>query len=270
MAYSPDDARARRRELSRSAWDVYDQLCAFGDPNTGVVESRFAGNARLAEFTALKLGTVKNAMTELRKKGWVEEREGRILLLVGTFLREVRRLKREAAQASPTGDAPSLVNDGDGNKERARGLTSPLTSPETSPETNTHTPAPAVQGARAAPPDGGGVCVSMPRHSKETLRRYGAAHADREGRPLGEGWVTEAFRTGAWNDAVDIWLESLKPEQQARAFIARPAEPPKCPPTCPLCSGAGTEVVPGKGARRCPNLVSQASRQPEHVAHAPP
>lgn len=128
---------------------------------------------------------------------------------------------------------------------------------------------PHTNRARAAAD--AGVCVSMPKHSKEILRRYAAVHTDRQGKPLGEGWVTEAFRTGEWNEAVGLWLESLEPERRARAFVERKPEPAKCPPSCPLCFGSGTEVVPGKGARRCPNLVERMSRQPEQArAHAPP
>jgi|SRR5215213_1325861 len=106
MAFIPDSALRRKRELSYAARDVYEALCAFADPYTGIVEARYASNARLVEWTGFKLGSVKNALTELRKSGWIEEREGRVFLLVGTFLGGV-----EKARPSPTNDGASLRND---------------------------------------------------------------------------------------------------------------------------------------------------------------
>lgn len=191
MGYVPDDAMRRKREVTHSAWDVYEALCSFADPDTGIVEERFCPNKRLIEQTGgLKLGTVKNAMTELRRERWTEHRGGRIRLLVGTFLGELREQHSQRGQqarpspagdarpaqpslygdevspagdassptndgASPANDAPSPTGDGRSNKVRARVLTRPDQT-GTRPA-STHTP---DRRAREAPAvEAGGVCV---------------------------------------------------------------------------------------------------------------
>jgi hypothetical protein len=124
VAYIPDDAMRRKRTLTGSAWDVYEALCAFADPDTGIVEARHWSHERLVEQTGgLALGTVKNAMTELRigrrdtqgqkvhEGGWVEERGGCLHLLVGTFLNELRQVKKQPLALSPVGDEKSPVGD---------------------------------------------------------------------------------------------------------------------------------------------------------------
>ncbi len=161
MAYVPDDAMRCKRDITHSAWDVYEALCSFADPDTGIVESRHAFNLsqrqrhqRLVEFTALKLGTVKNALMELRKEGWIEERAERVYHLVGTFLNDLREWKRTPPQpspvsdatspgnasASPHSDAPSPVSDGRVDKDRARG--SDQTRPNRPDQTTTLSSAP--------------------------------------------------------------------------------------------------------------------------------
>lgn len=123
----------RKRDITHSMWDVYEALCSFADPGTGVVEARHAPNSRLVEVTGLRLGTVKNALTALRKTRWIEGRGAQIHLLVGTFLSELRGAKRTPRPspvsdpaspgddaASPLSDAPSPVSDGRIDKGRAR------------------------------------------------------------------------------------------------------------------------------------------------------
>ena len=43
-------------------------------------------------------------------------------------------------------------------------------------------------------------------------------------------------------------------DEQIRFYFASKGAPPadKCDPTCPLCFGTNMQVVPGKGARKCP------------------
>lgn len=151
MAFVPDDALARKRNaegkriISPAEWDVYEQLCAFADTDTGIVEARHWPKEKLAAKTGLKLGTVKNALHELRKKldkpdevgPWIiEERDGRFHLY-GTFLKERRKQKRKSKAPSPDSDdlssisdAASPDNDGAINRSRARVLTNPRTKPD--------------------------------------------------------------------------------------------------------------------------------------------
>lgn len=187
MAYVPDDRMRRKREVSRSAWDVYEALCSFADSDTGIVEPYHFSYAKLVEWSGVALGTARNAMIELRKKGWkMEDGQGRIHL-AGVFVIEAKRLAKERKKAaaspeqpsllddttslvndaaslasdvtSPASDTASLVNDASIDKDRARGFTNP-DQPSTSPKTNTHTPTPDGPVAETAPPDGGGVCVA--------------------------------------------------------------------------------------------------------------
>lgn len=86
MAYIPDTAMRRKRELTPAAWDVYETLCVFADREPGFAEGEPAArNARLAEWTDLSLGTVKNALVELRRACWVVEEGRGLRLLVGDF-----------------------------------------------------------------------------------------------------------------------------------------------------------------------------------------
>lgn len=120
MAYVPDDAIARKRDekgeriISGAAWEVYEQLCASADPETGIVEARYATNQRLADKTRLALGTVRNKLTELRQKHWIEEDGRRIYLRVGTFLKDLkeqRKQKNDQRQSSLNSDNSSLGSD---------------------------------------------------------------------------------------------------------------------------------------------------------------
>lgn len=233
MAYVPDGVMRRKRELSHSAGDVYEQLCGFGDPNTGIVKASYATNPRLVKWTGLKLGTVKNARTELRKKGWIEERGGYIFLRVGTFLNELRKRKKEGRapapvtddqpfisdassfandQPSPMNDASSLMGDGAYKGSRARSY-QPTNQPE---DQHTHTSPLAPPGDQ--PSQGDGVCVPIRRtkHADEPLKAYAAAKG------LGGGWLTTARRTGEWDADVDDFLESLRPEAVVEARAATP------------------------------------------------
>jgi hypothetical protein len=211
MAYVPDNAMRRKRQISRSAWDVYEQLCAFGDADAGIVEARFVSNSRLVEETGLALGTVKNALTELRKKGWIEERRGRVFLLVGTFLNELRRRKKVSSASdapSPYGDAsssvsdaPSPVSDGDRNRTRAWS-DQPLNQPVNQ---HTHQPAAVAESPLATEAPAARVGVSpdvRSKFSRPELWRYANANG------LGGGWVTEAQRTTEWDYDVGVFLES--------------------------------------------------------------
>jgi hypothetical protein len=86
MAYIPNDAMRRKRQLTPAAWDVYETLCALAGPDPGFVEGAPAErNARLVEWTQRRPGSVKNALVELRRVGWVVEEGRGLRLLVGDF-----------------------------------------------------------------------------------------------------------------------------------------------------------------------------------------
>jgi hypothetical protein len=229
MAYVPDEMMRRKRNVSRSAWDVYEALCAFADSDTGVVESCHFNYPKLVEMSGVKLGTARNAMMELRKKGWRWEDDAGRIHLAGIFVIEAKRLAEErrvarakARKASLTGetvslgnDAPSLASDAVSprsdariDKERARGSTNP-NQPSTNPKTNTHTLTPSHATGGVSPPDGGGVCVLFrSRCSPEQIARYARAFG------LGLGWEKTARKTGADDD----WIEAF--DRDPEGFVA--------------------------------------------------
>ncbi|HEX8773724.1 MAG TPA: hypothetical protein VF735_08935 [Pyrinomonadaceae bacterium] len=293
MAYTPDDAISRRGEVSRSTWDVYAQLCAFGDPETGIVEARFAANARLAKFTVLKLGTVKNAMTTLRHKGWIEERGGLIYLRVGTFLRELREQRKKASKPSLPNDTPSLVSDtpslhsdapslpndapslvSDGAYIDARAVDQTVNQSVDQTENQlTHTRLGA--GAPSDEPPAA-ACVSVAeRPSFERLKRF----ARNQSPPLGRGWLDTALTAeGLKLTAIIVQVEDWEREQEVIP-VANGSRAPCL--SCSDCDGttgrgaSGRVYVdpsnPGRGMRKCehPGLNSaRAGPKGERMVHA--
>jgi hypothetical protein len=202
----------RKREISRSAWDVYEQLCAYGDAESGAVEDSYVSNARLVADTGLKLGTVKNAMTELRKKEWLSEHGTLLKLRVGTFLAARRRQRKTSLHSdapSLRNDAPSLVSDDPSltsddhiDKDRARVLTNPLTNPSTNPHTNPR--------ALAPEPPAAGVGVARSKFSE----RVCVAWATWRKAQLDSG-IRDAYAVGRarWQDGT---ADELIAEWQAR------------------------------------------------------
>lgn len=269
MAYVPDDRMRRKREVSRSAWDVYEALCAFADSDTGVVESYHFNYPKLVEWSGVALGTARNAMSELRKKGWADERAGGRIHLAGVFLKEAKELAR-AKKTSLVNDAVSLASDTASpasdasiDKERARGVTSP-NQPSTSPETSPHTPARGgLVLVAPASADGERVCVCGLVISLELLERYARNQTPR----LGGGWINNALKGCTGHELVKRWLS----QQSA------PAERPPAvldPKHCPDCEGRGMYYPegPGKGVARCPHkgLYAQMTETVAARAHAPP
>jgi hypothetical protein len=253
-----------KRNISRSAWDVYEQLCDYGNAKTGVVKGCYVSNARLVKDIGLKLGTVKNARTELRQKGWLEERGGDIHLLVGTFLDERLRRKREAANRSSVSGPPSLsngepspTNDGRIDKERARGITSPY-HPSTSPKTNTHTQA---LGGRAAPREK--VCVCGLTVTLELLRRFWRNQTPQPNNI--EAMVGKSFDECFRHAQVSDWLERQSAPAEKSAMLN--------PKDCPECEGRGVYYPEGldKGVAKCSHsglyaLLAETAQARAHVA----
>jgi phage replication O-like protein O len=105
------------------------------------------------------------------------------------------------------------------------------------------------------------VCVDI--YPEKTYERYAFNHPTEIRNAI--GWASTARRTGEWNERVARWCEEhgIDPctgENLASASDTSkqlPISPRQCPPECPKCFGGGMEVVPGKGARRCPNLSAQ-------------
>lgn len=217
MAYVPDEMMRRKRNVSRSAWDVYEALCAFADSDTGIVEPYHFNYPKLVEMSGVKLGTARNAMTELRQKGWRWEDEAGRIHLIGIFVIEAKRQaeerKRKAKKALPASAQPSLLNDDVslpsdttslGNdaassasdahidKDRARGFTNP-DQPATSP----HTPTQGAAGRDGMAAGAGGcVPISNSRQSRADCVAWA------EWRKAEGGRIDDAYAVGIarWRD----------------------------------------------------------------------
>lgn len=302
--YTPDGVEVKLEKVSKTAARVYLYYCKWRDHTTGYSRKGFEharADLKLTRATAYR------AHRELIDHDFISETSGGCVGLRGGSFKPVDKtaaatlvwskprperhengslifeteggssLKNETENLNL--ETNSLKFETEHIEERARGFSSTSSS---NTQQHTHTPQPA----REAPPDGGGVCVSMPRHSKEILRRYAAAHSDRRGEPLGEGWVTEAFRSGEWDDAVGLWLEGQKPEAVARS-LAAPAQAQMSFRAALLYVGSILDVnpqldIPGAVAQlslseetRAALLAYDFGRRraqaaPEVRAHAPP
>jgi hypothetical protein len=82
VAFIPDDAMQRRRELTPAAWFVYEEFCRTRNHRLGLSE---ATRQEISEASGLAYRSVKNCLVELRHKSWIEEHESGVRLLVGDF-----------------------------------------------------------------------------------------------------------------------------------------------------------------------------------------
>jgi hypothetical protein len=176
--FVPDDAKKRRilDGLTSATWLVYEAHC-YRRYNHRHETERFRGlsfatNEEVAKIEGLALQTVRNAMVELRKKGWLRDEQVGVRLLVGDFS-PVDRRRGEGSTGTGTG-AHAPVTDsthtstsntcvgtphtGTGTGAyigtRARSLQPPPAS-SSNEITHTHDTQPAREAA-----DGEGVCVS--------------------------------------------------------------------------------------------------------------
>jgi hypothetical protein len=158
--YVPDDAKQRRRldRLTSAEWYVYEAHCERRMAKTGLSD---ATNAEIAEREHLALKTVQNAMSKLRKLGWLQVEEGGVRLLVGDFHPVDKKHAKASLSREP--EAESIPYTGNlfpdmGNDLPCTGNELPCTgndayigtrarSDQPLPATSTHTPAPA-----SAPP----------------------------------------------------------------------------------------------------------------------
>ena len=118
MAFIPDDATERERELTPNARIVYHAHCRFRKHEYRV---SFATDEEIARRYGLSLGSVRNANTELKRKGWIDRGDNFTRLIVGDFSPvdrkhserplPKRRLARAAAsQTAPEPAQPEPIN----------------------------------------------------------------------------------------------------------------------------------------------------------------
>jgi hypothetical protein len=113
---------------------------------------------------------------------------------------------------------------------------------------------------RVAGAPAGGVCVNP--ISTKAFERYGFNHPTQIRNPI--GWASTARKTGEWDERVTLWCAEHGIDPVTGENIAAVGDkiehpeiaPRKCPPECPHCFGTGWESIPGKGARKCPNLIT--------------
>lgn len=82
MAFIPDELTVEQRKLSGNARLVFEAHCRYRIHKYRV---SFATNNQIAEAYGLSIGSVRNAMTELRNKGWLRSCEKWTEFLVGDF-----------------------------------------------------------------------------------------------------------------------------------------------------------------------------------------
>jgi hypothetical protein len=118
MAFIPDDALRKRHKagLTPAAWAVYEAHCMYRNHETGF---SWGTKERIASEFDIALGTVRNATTELRQKGWIDETKTSVRLLVGDFSPVDRRSQQRPHKVAPAPPAipesrnqiPDLVNE---------------------------------------------------------------------------------------------------------------------------------------------------------------
>ena len=296
MAFIPDDVipLMRERKLSPNARLVYEAHCKF---RRHKYRASFATNQEIADYLGIPLGSVRNATTELTRKGWIGQVAHYTEMLVGDFSEVDKNHPRREIPAGPLfrrparGGAPGdhetvngnheTVNPNHGsvnsnhetmisNHETVNGNHGSVNShiEERARVSSQHQPLPAHTPARPAlalvPPAAGEKgCVCGLTVSLELLRRY----ARNQPQPLGEGWVGKAFDECFRHAQIAEWL-------------GKQSAPAQKPPemldvkNCPDCSGGGYYYPEGlsKGVKRCPHagLYAQMAEAVQARAHAPP
>jgi hypothetical protein len=243
MAFIPDDAQPLmlQAKLSPNARMVFQAHCKFRRHKYRV---SFATNEEVAVYLGISLGSVRNATTELKRKGWIAQVAHYTEMLVGDFSEVDKNHPQREIPAGPlfrrpvragAPDAHETVNRNhesvnpnhetmisnhetvNGNHESVNGayIGSRARSDQPMPATtSTHTShAPAREGppAKAAPADAGGVCVSMPksRYGKEQCIEWA------EDRKAKGGRITDAHAVGRAR-----WLDGSEDDEIGK-FLAR-------------------------------------------------
>lgn len=292
-----------RRILQPSAWDVYVALCEMADADTGVVISKFFRDGHptqlffreLSDITGFAAGTIRNALSELRvgrtdkdkrrahAGGWTGVRDGRLTLLVGTFLAQKRKpqpspisetASPDSESPSPDSEASSPISEGDSpiseaaspDSENAyigtRASANPANPANQASHTHTPTRPPLVLVTPAA---GGKVCVCGLTVTLELLRRF---------------WRNQTPPPHNVEAMVGKSFDECFRHAQVREWLERQSAPAEKPPElldpkgCPDCGGTGFYEPGGrgKGVARCPHegLYAQLAETVQARAHAPP
>ena len=283
MARVPDEAIRRKRDLSHGAWDLYEQYCKHRNHETGRCDPSLKFLAQEMQRTYHHVSDMK---TELVRAGWIA-RQGKngVELLVGFEPPKVRQLEQKPIPKFGKFRTSSSENSEPGPPEVRK---NPNPSSENSELAYKEVVEPGIEPVVAA-------AATAAAGVQQTLRE-----------PVTDEYVTEVIASGVYTEAhvrfvyaklklhcatartIPVkkqllwWLDqelSAPPVQptlpgvgasiQAMplgASVAAPLPKEKCDATCPHCFGSGLEVVPGKGARRCP---AQAATAGESQATSP-
>lgn len=179
-----------------------------------------------------------------------------------------------AADASPSPENPSTGGrpSPDSPSPDSPSPENPSTYKEQSSQrtqaTKTHTPQTGLRAADAGAPADVVVGVNS-KFSLNDCRRYAEhLHASGQGVKNPGGFARTIYATGSEDGMIALWLAEVDPERVRSGELAPPPSPRKCSPACPLCFGGGMQIVPGKGARRCPSLTTQARPAAQPAAQA--
>ena len=273
MTFIPDGAGRRLRDLSPNAGIVYVAHCEFRIHKFRV---SFATEQEIAEAYAMPLGSVRNALTELKKKKWIRIGSHYVELLVGDFSPVDRRHPRkpipalpllakrgrwavaEGADAPPAipetvnqihetvNEIPETVNQipetGKGANKGSRAR-----DPSDASDPSTHTPSQTPRLFRE--PEATGprrVCVS--RHRVEVRKAYAddPANVDRHGDKLGGGWL-KTSGDGSSDELIDLWLAGREAARERAERERRLKSAGLDVALCPDCFGTGRRYVEQEG-----------------------
>ncbi len=98
MSFKPDELTVKQLELSPNARVVFEAHCRYRIHKYRV---SFATNQEIADVYGLSLGSVRNAMTELRAKGWLRSVGHWTEFLLGDFSPVDKQHPRKEIPAGP-------------------------------------------------------------------------------------------------------------------------------------------------------------------------
>lgn len=255
MAFIPDEAIRRMREIPLPAYQLYTYYCMKRSNATGDYE---VPNKLVTEETGMDRSQVHRMRHVLIAEGWIEADGDRIRPILGDFSPADRRTRAGDGASPPhlkpvterhkeanSGDAPSQnapnpvtlrhgVCDGaspkmpdpvterhqtcDGASPHIRN-TSPLTSPER-PALSLPTLSRPPQPTRSAngARESRGVIGAKSRHSEETCVRFARSLP---GIRAPDGFGRTIWRDGSRDDEIDNWLANGAKVETREEKIAR-------------------------------------------------
>jgi hypothetical protein len=259
----PEEAMRRRRELTQGAWHLYETYCRYRNRDTGRCDPGLETLAREMQRTYTH---VSNMKSELVDQGWLR-RVGRhaVDLLVGQFAPPkisplVRNNPNEEGvlvRKNPNEENPSL----------GKILTAVRKNPNeeiASPITAEPVVEPVAAAAATAPRDWrseicderwieqvkseGDFSTQLVDFVWRKLQR----NCEREGVEPTKGRFDHWLSTERGTPPVQPTLPAMGADLVAGNFEPGTNQRVQAPdPECTRCFGAGMEVVPGRGARRC-------------------